>query len=111
MRMRGRLFGLRNFSAQFYGVLNRLSELRCIAEWRSFDISANFAVTIFGLNLGFFSVYNCMSGEGVTCEVTAWLGLWRRTLLTNKQASPCSFNPSVIKGFKLQLLAPEMRDF
>lgn len=52
MRVRGLIFGLRNFSAQFYGVWNRLWGLRCVAEWRSFDISANISVNIFGLNLG-----------------------------------------------------------
>lgn len=45
------------------------------------------------------------------CEVTAWLGLWRTTLLTKKRPSPYSFNPSVMMGFKFQLLAPEKRDF
>jgi hypothetical protein len=71
MRMRERLFRLRNFSAQFYRVLNRLSGLRCIAEWRSFEISTNLTVTIFGLNLALhFSVYSCISGGGEeTCEV------------------------------------------
>ena len=69
--MPGHIFGLRNFSAQFYGVLNRLPGFRSVLERRRFDISANITVAIFRLNLGLLcSAYNCIScregggGEG-----------------------------------------------